>query len=62
MMDKMKNIRNMSVIAHVGHGKSTLTYCLLSKAGIIVHAYATEVRFTNTLRDEEDFCTTVKSR
>ena len=35
IMDKKNNIRNMSVIAHVDHGKSTLTDSLVQKAGII---------------------------
>lgn len=34
-MDKQDNIRNMSVIAHVDHGKSTLTDSLIVKAGIM---------------------------
>ena len=34
-MDRPENIINMSVIAHVDHGKSTLSDSLVAKAGII---------------------------
>jgi hypothetical protein len=47
-MDRPTNIRNMSVIAHVDHGKSTLTDSLVSKAGIIAGAKAGDMRFTDT--------------
>lgn len=60
-MDKKKNIRNMSVIAHVDHGKSTLTDSLVSKAGIIAGAKAGETRFTDTRKDEQERCITIKS-
>ncbi|EDO45605.1 predicted protein [Nematostella vectensis] len=60
-MDKKLNIRNMSVIAHVDHGKSTLTDSLVSKAGIIAAAKAGETRFTDTRKDEQDRCITIKS-
>jgi len=61
IMDKKNNIRNMSVIAHVDHGKSTLTDSLVTKAGIIAQAKAGEMRFTDTRQDEQERCITIKS-
>lgn len=61
IMDKKTNIRNMSVIAHVDHGKSTLTDSLVCKAGIIANAKAGEARFTDTRKDEQERCITIKS-
>jgi len=61
LMDKRENIRNMSVIAHVDHGKSTLTDSLVSKAGIIASSRAGETRFTDTRKDEQERCITIKS-
>ena len=61
MMNKKRNIRNMSVIAHVDHGKSTLTDSLVSKAGIIAASKAGEMRFTDTRKDEQERCITIKS-
>jgi len=60
-MDYPRNIRNMSVIAHVDHGKSTLTDSLVSKAGIIANEKAGEARFTDTRKDEQERCITIKS-
>lgn len=60
-MDAKHNIRNMSVIAHVDHGKSTLTDSLVAHAGIIATANAGDSRFTDTRQDEQDRCITIKS-
>jgi elongation factor 2 len=54
-------IRNMSVIAHVDHGKSTLTDSLIAKAGIISAANAGNARFTDTRADEQERGITIKS-
>jgi elongation factor 2 len=51
----------LSVIAHVDHGKSTLTDSLVSKAGIIAAKNAGDARFTDTRQDEQDRCITIKS-
>jgi elongation factor 2 len=61
IMDKRTNIRNMSVIAHVDHGKSTLSDSLVQKAGIIAEKKAGEMRFTDTRADEQERCITIKS-
>eukprot|EP00034_Subulatomonas_tetraspora_P000731 GABW01000996.1.p1 GENE.GABW01000996.1~~GABW01000996.1.p1 ORF type:complete len:79 (-),score=16.30 GABW01000996.1:3-239(-) len=60
-MGRNKNIRNMSVIAHVDHGKSTLTDSLLSRAGIIAGKNAGEARYTDTREDEQERAITIKS-
>ena len=61
LMDTVTNIRNMSVIAHVDHGKSTLTDSLVQRAGIISAAKAGEARFTDTRKDEQERGITIKS-
>jgi elongation factor 2 len=61
IMDKKYNIRNMSVIAHVDHGKSTLTDSLVAAAGIVAMAQAGDTRFTDTRQDEKDRGITIKS-
>jgi elongation factor 2 len=61
IMEKPDNIRNMSVIAHVDHGKSTLTDSLIAKAGIIAAAKAGDARYTDTREDEKERGITIKS-
>jgi elongation factor 2 len=61
MMDYPDNIRNISVIAHVDHGKSTLTDSLIGAAGIIAQAKAGDARFMDTRKDEQDRTITIKS-
>lgn len=61
IMGNPDNIRNISVIAHVDHGKSTLTDSLVSKAGIISAKAAGNARFTDTRADEQERCITIKS-
>jgi elongation factor 2 len=60
-MDLKHNIRSMSVIAHVDHGKTTLTDSLVQKAGIISAKAAGNARFTDTRADEAERGITIKS-
>lgn len=60
-MYRISNIRNMSVIAHVDHGKSTLTDALVCKAGLIPENQSGEKRWTDSLEDEIERGITIKS-
>lgn len=60
-MDDQENIRNMSVIAHVDHGKSTLTDALICKAGLISEEKAGEARWTDKDEKEKEKGITIKS-
>jgi hypothetical protein len=61
IMDSPHNIRNMSVIAHVDHGKSTLSDSLIAKAGIIAQKNAGNERYMDTRDDEKERGITIKS-
>jgi len=61
LMDVTDNIRNISVIAHVDHGKSTLTDSLIGRAGIIAKAKAGDTRFMDTREDEQLRTITIKA-
>jgi elongation factor 2 len=61
IMNETDQIRSMSVIAHVDHGKSTLTDSLICKAGIISAKAAGDARFTDTRADEQERGVTIKS-
>ena len=52
VMDRTDNLRNMSVIAHVDHGKSTLSDSLVAKAGIISDDMAGVSRALDTDKKE----------
>lgn len=61
IMELKHNIRSMSVIAHVDHGKTTLTDSLVQKAGIISSKAAGGMRYTDTRADEAERGITIKS-
>jgi elongation factor 2 len=61
IMEMKYNIRSMSVIAHVDHGKTTLTDSLVQKAGIISSKAAGGARYTDTRADEAERGITIKS-
>ncbi len=61
IMGNVSQIRNVAIIAHVHHGKTTLTDSLLARAGIISKTVAAEALYTNYEAIEKDRRMTIKS-
>lgn len=61
LMDRPNNIRNVCVVAHVDHGKSSLVDSLLASNGIIPPSDTGKRRGTDTRDDEQLRGITIKS-
>jgi len=61
IMEKPSHIRNVSVIAHVDHGKSTLMDSLIKDAGILTQGRTRDFRCMDTRDDEQERSITIKS-
>ena len=58
---KTNQIRNMSVIAHVDHGKTTVTDSLIARAGLMAEDSAGNKCSMDNDKEEQDRGITIKS-
>jgi elongation factor 2 len=61
LMNNQQNIRNIGIIAHVDHGKSTLSDSLVAKAGLISKQLAGEQRVLDFEQLEQQRGITIKA-
>jgi len=61
LMGKKENIRNIGIIAHIDHGKTTMTDSLLAEAGLLSPEIVGKARALDYLEEEQKRGITIKT-